>query len=272
MTHVWSPELGAEFESLLRVDADVWLLLDARTPGASALSARFARHHLFDQSLLSVSPYPQFQGGTFLNHIHFAVLDFFRSKPTYDRYWLVESDVRYSGDWNGFFSSVKAYDHDLITSHIRRHAQEPRWPWWHTLHHPSKDIAREKYVRSFNVLHSLSRAALEFLHASLAGGWRGHPEVAIPTLLSEGGFRLLDLGGRGDFTPPELRNRFYTSWATSSGYLSPFGTMRYRPARTACGPMPDKLYHPVKPRDLVETWPQRAKLAARWAKELASHR
>jgi hypothetical protein len=271
VTHVWSPELEAEFQTLLRLEADVWLLLDRRTPGAADLAAQHERHHLFDEIRLFELPFPRLPGHGLINHPHFSVLDFFRSHPVYDRYSVIEYDVRYSGDWSHFFRSVEFYGHDLITSHIRRYADEPRWPWWSTLQHPSKRIPRERYLRSFNVIYGVSRAALEFLQTSLIDGWQGYPEVSFPTLLSEGGFRLLDLGGHGDFTPPELRNRFYTSWATSSGYLSPFGTMRYRPARAVAGRLPDKLYHPVKPRHLLESWPQRVKLAALWARELGAH-
>lgn len=216
-------------------------------------------------------PYPRLPGHGLIDHPHFPLLDFFRSHPVYDRYWVIEYDVRYSGDWNHFFRSVESFGHDLITSHIRRHSDEPWWYWWNTLQHPSKRIPRERYLRSFNVIYGVSRAALEFLHDSLIDGWQGHPEVSFPTLLSEGGFRLLDLGGDGDFTLPEFRNRFYTSWATSGGYLSPFGTMRHRPARAVAGGMPDKLYHPVKPRHLLESWPQQVRQAALWAKDLGEH-
>jgi hypothetical protein len=271
LTHVWSPELEAEFQTLLRLEMDVWLLLDRRTPSAAGLAAKYDRHHLFDEAQLFQLPYPRLSGHGLINHQHFPVMDFFRSHPEYERYWVIEYDVRYTGDWNQFFRSVEGYDHDLITSHIRRYADEPRWPWWSTLQHPSKKIPREKYLRSFNVIYGLSRNALEFLQACQIDGWQGYPEVSFPTLLSEGGFRLLDLGGHGEFTPPELRNQFYTSWATSSGYLSPFGTMRYRPARATAGRLPDKLYHPVKPRHLLESWPQRARLRAHWLRELGTY-
>lgn len=271
LTHVWSPELESEFQSLLELDADVWLVLDRRTPGAAAIAARYPRCHMFDERQLFALPYPRLAGQGLINHPHFPLLDFFRAHAGYDRYWVIEYDVRYSGDWRHFFRSVDSYQFDLMTSHIRRYADEPRWPWWSTLEHPSTRIPRERYLRSFNVIYGVSRAALEFVHASLLAGWRGYPEVALPTLLSEGGFRLLDLGGHGEFTPAALRNQSYTSWATSSGYLSPFGTMRYRPARSTAGDLPDKLYHPVKPPALLESWPQRVKLGLLWVKELGAH-
>lgn len=268
---MWSTELEKEFQSLLELDADVWLVLDRRTPGADAIAARYPRHHLFDENQLLALPYPRLHGNGVIHHAHFVLLDFFQAHAGYHRYWVIEYDVRYSGSWRQFFRTVDSCDFDLITTHVRRYADEPRLHWWSTLEHPSKRIPREQFIRSFNVIYGMSRRALEFVRASLLDGWRGHPEVALPTLLSEGGFRVLDMGGSGEFTPEFLRNTMYTSWATSSGYLSPSGTLRFRPARLAAGDLPDRLYHPVKPSHLLESWQQRVKLTVLWVKELGEH-
>ena len=272
LTHVWSPELDTEFQRLLQLDADVWLLLDRQTPHAAAIAARYPRCHIFDEHQLFALPYPRLAGHGLINHPHFPLLDFFSAHDKYDRYWVIEYDVRYSGEWSHFFGSVDSYEFDMMTCHARRYALEPWWPWWKSLEHPSRTMTRDQLVRSFNPIYGVSRAALVFLHAALLDGWKGYPEVTVPTLLLAGGFRLLDLGGHGEFTPPALRNQSYTSSATTSGYLSPFGTMRYRPARSAVGNLPNKLYHPVKPRHLVEPWPQKVKRAAIWAKELMAQR
>lgn len=70
LTHVWSSELDAEFQSLLQLDADVWLVLDRRTPGAAAIAARYPRHHLFDESQLFALPYPRLAGHGLINYPH----------------------------------------------------------------------------------------------------------------------------------------------------------------------------------------------------------
>jgi uncharacterized protein DUF3405 len=269
---VWSSALEAEFQKLLELAADVWLLLDRRTPGAAEIVARYPQCHLFDEDQLFALPYPRLAGHGLINHPHFPLLDFFSAHPEYDRYWVIEYDVRYSGNWSDFFSSVDSYEFDLITSHVRRYADEPRWIWWPTFEHPSKRISRDRYLRSFNVIYGMSRAALEFVHASLLDGWRGYPEVVLPTLLAENGFRVVDLGGDGEFTPPTLRNQSYTSRATSNGYMSPLCTMRYRPSRPAPGELPDKLYHPVKPLHLLESAPQKLMRTGAWLRELCAHR
>jgi hypothetical protein len=269
---VWSPELETEFQRVIELNADAWLLLDRNTRGAAEIAARYPQCHLFDEKQLFALPYPRLAGHGLINHPHFPLLDFFSAHPDYERYWVIEYDVRYSGDWRDFFSSVDGYEFDLITSHIRRYADEPRWMWWPTFQHPTKRIPRERYLRSFNVIYGMSRAALDFVHISLIDGWSGYPEVVLPTLLAENGFRVVDLGGDGEFAPAELRNQSYTSRATSNGYMSPFGTMRYRPSRPAAGDLPNKLYHPVKPRHLLESWPQKIVRAAAWLTELCVDR
>jgi hypothetical protein len=203
-------------------------------------------------------------GHGLINHPHFPVLDFFLAHRDYDRYWVVEYDVRYTGDWKALFDSLEPLDHDFVTSHIRRYAQEPGWTWWNTLEHPSRTIAHHERLRSFNVVYRLSNRALEFIHDAQLDGWRGYFEVSLPTLLFHSGFKVLDLGGDGDFAPAERKNAVYTSRGFRSGRLSPFATMRYRPARAAPGPLPDKIYHPVKPAYMIEPLSMRTRLFARW--------
>jgi hypothetical protein len=275
LTHVWGPELEAEFESLLGSRGpgmpEVWLLLDGRAAEAATLAARYPRTHVFHEAALFARPYPRIPKGDVRIHCHFPVFDFFLAHPEYVHYWLVEYDVRYTGAWAEFLGSFDACDHDLITSHIRRFADEPKWNWWRSLHHPTRTIPSERYLRSFNVIYRLSRRALAYLHAAQLDGWRGHPEVEFPTLLHEGGFRLLDFGGDGPFVPPGRRNRAYTCRGTRSGKLSPFATVTFRPSRARVGWRRNKLYHPVKPGRLREPLTARWREILRYARDVSRH-
>jgi hypothetical protein len=272
LTHVWAPELAVEFEKLCSLKGPdvphVWLLLDSRTTGATSLAERYPRCHVFEEKRLFQLPYPRLEGHGLINHPHFPVFDFFLSHGNYENYWVIEYDVRYTGRWETLLSSFQSYDHDLVTSHIRRYAQEPSWFWWDTLHHPTKEIVRTRYVRSFNVIYRISNRALEFMHQAQSDGWRGYAEVSFPTLLLDGGFRLLDFGGKGEFTLPEYRNRFYTTHSSRSGNLGLFGTMRYRPSRARAGMRKNKIYHPVKPEAMIEPARERLKIMGRWALEM----
>jgi len=273
ITHVWSPDIEKAFEDLRAIEGtgttDVWLLLDARTPGAASLSARYPRVQVFSEQALFELPYPRIPGRGLMHHPHFPVLGFFLAHGEYDRYWAIEYDVRYTGPWRSLFDRFEGLDHDLITSHIRRFSDEPRWFWWDSLHHPAETIPRERRLRSFNVIYRLTRRALAFMHETQVRGWRGYSEVTLPTLLALNGFSLLDFGGDGPYTAPGLANRIYTSHNSRSGTLTSFGTVRYRPARTRPGSMPDRLYHPVKPPPMVEGPAARLGLLLRTAFERA---
>jgi len=272
LTHVWAPELQAEFDKFHNMpnpeSPEVWLLMDARTTGAEEIVQRYRRHHLFEERTLFTLPYPKLAGQGLINHPHFPILDFYLSHQDYDTYWVIEYDVRYTGPWESLFNTFRCFDHDLVTSHIRRFAQEPHWFWWDTLHHPTKSIAREDYLRSFNVVYRISNRALEFVHQAQLEGWQGYPEVSLPTLLFKGGFKLLDFGGKGEFALPEFGNRFYTSHGMRSGNLCLFGTMRYRPSRAMAGTKKNMLYHPVKPESMREPLQVKLRIIARWVLDL----
>ena len=198
---------------------------------------------LFSYKSLSALGYT-FIGKTLVpGHCHFPLLQFFSENPNYDYYWVIEYDVKFSGKWSHFFNYFRKIGKDFLTSNIRTYQERPNWPWWPSLRHPQKLIPYEKCLRSFNPIYRISKSSLTFLDECLKNGWKGHNEVLLPTLLYRDGFSLMDFGGKGKFTPPELKNKFYTS--SERGPLRE-GTLRYRPVFTEIGNEKNKLYHPVK--------------------------
>jgi hypothetical protein len=269
MTHAWDPEIEKEFERFLNLDyhgsPEVWLILDARTPGAENIARRFKHSHVIDESeLFSRLPYPRLERETLLDHVHFPVLDFYLTHPGFDYYWVVEFDVRYTGKWESFLRSFEADDHDLITSHIRHYREEPFFGWWCTLQHPTEIIEKEWYVRSFNVIYRISNRALALVHEKQKNGWRGFAEVLFPTLLENGGHTLLDFGGDGEYTPAGRKNTSYTSGSTNDGSLNPFCTMHWRPSMARAGMRRNKIYHPVKPQAMREPLKKRIQYCREW--------
>jgi Protein of unknown function (DUF3405). len=206
--------------------------------------------YLFSYESLSNLNYPMIGPSLVPGHAGFPLLQFFRDNPDFDYYWLIEYDVRFSGDWRFFFDSFKDTKQDFLTCHIRRHADEPDFPFWR-LDHPRKAIPLSERLRSFSPIYRLSNASLSFLHHSLSDGWCGHFEVLMPTLLHHNGFTITDIGGKGRFTPPGMDDDFYTeSESNSVGFLE-HGTMRYRPSFWRVGQEKNKLYHPIKPLSFV---------------------
>jgi hypothetical protein len=177
---------------------------------------------------------------------HFPLLDFAVKHPTYDYYWCVEDDVRFSGNWTYFFEAFSHVNADFISSHIRTVKEEPQWHWWHALANPYKFIPFEKRIRSFNPIYRISKTALTFIYHALQEHWCGHHEVLFPTLLKEKGFEIMDFGGKGQFVPPEFENKFYIANSPNSRGMLTDGTMRWRPSFGIVGEEKNKLYHPVK--------------------------
>jgi hypothetical protein len=177
---------------------------------------------------------------------HFPLLDFYKTNPGYDHYWLIEDDVRFSGLWHFLFSTFSEFcNYDLLASYIGNYSEEPNWFWWNSLSHNEYFIPLEERYKSFHPIYRLSNAALAHLFSMLDNKWVGHHEVLIPTLLYRYNYKLLDFGGEGKFVRNGFENKFYI--AHDRNTLPSVSTLRYRPTRYQEGNSPNKIYHPVKP-------------------------
>lgn len=164
---------------------------------------------------------------------HFPLLKFFKENQCYDYYWLVEDDVRFSGDWKDFFDSFASSTSDFLSSVIETKAENPTWYWWTSLETGNEVIAEEKLLKSFNPIYRLSSQALVCIDAHLRIGWMGHYEVLLPTLLYNKGFLLEDFGGEGTFVRPENNAKFYDDTSMRIAPVLPDDRKNY-------------LFHPVK--------------------------
>ena len=164
---------------------------------------------------------------------HFPLLKFFKENQCYDYYWLVEDDVRFSGDWKDFFDSFASSTSDFLSSVIETKAENPTWYWWTSLKTGNEVIAEEKLLKSFNPIYRLSSQALVCIDAHLRIGWMGHYEVLLPTLLYNKGFLLEDFGGEGTFARPENNAKFYDDTSMRIAPVLPDDRKNY-------------LFHPVK--------------------------
>ena len=161
---------------------------------------------------------------------HFPLLKFFKD---YDYYWLVEDDVRFSGEWKDFFGSFASCTSDFLSSVIETKAENPTWYWWTSLKTGNEVIAEEKLLKSFNPIYRLSSQALACIDAHLRIGWMGHYEVLLPTLLYNKGFLLEDFGGEGTFVRPGNNARFYDDTSMRIAPVLPDDRKNY-------------LFHPAK--------------------------
>lgn len=206
------------------------------------------KHYVFSYDTLAALDYIAISEEMIPGSNHFPVMQFFQERGEYDYYWVIEDDVRFSGDWAIFFEAFKDADQDFLSSHLRTYEEEKHWFWWRAWGHPDHPIPREQYIRSFNPIYRLSRQGLSFIQRCLSDGWYGHHEVLIPTLLHLNQYKIADFGGTGQFVPDQHENRFYTPCIERwDGYISGESTMRYRPCWEQVGDLSNKLYHPVKP-------------------------
>lgn len=164
---------------------------------------------------------------------HFPLLKFYKENQGYDYYWLVEDDVRFSGEWKDFFGSFASCTSDFLSSVIETKAENPTWCWWTCLKTGNEVIAEEKLLKSFNPIYRLSSQALVCIDAHLRIGWMGHYEVLLPTLLYNKGFLLEDFGGEGTFVRPENNAKFYDDTSMRIAPVLPDDRKNY-------------LFHPVK--------------------------
>lgn len=164
---------------------------------------------------------------------HFPLLKFYKENQGYDYYWLVEDDVRFSGEWKDFFGSFASCTSDFLSSVIETKAENPTWCWWTCLKTGNEVIAEEKLLKSFNPIFRLSSQALACIDAHLRIGWMGHYEVLLPTLLYNKGFLLEDFGGEGTFVRPENNAKFYDDTSMRIAPVLPDDRKSY-------------LFHPVK--------------------------
>jgi hypothetical protein len=97
--------------------------------------------HRFDFPVLK-REFPHALGNTVVpGNCHLALIDFVRHHDDFDHYWVIEYDVRFTGDWAVFFNAFAEDDADLLGCHIRRRHDEPCWNWWPTLVGPHNRAA-----------------------------------------------------------------------------------------------------------------------------------
>lgn len=161
----------------------------------------------------------------------------------YDRYWIVEDDVDYSGDIRELLQQVSMVQGDLLATHLTKCFES--WDYFSRFYTPSADIQLNDMWLCFLPFTVVREKALRAIHESYMEGWDGHPEMLWATVLLNRGFSVTDIGGRGSYVAPENIDRFYSGLVGDTSFQKhgSFGTktIRLRPGRT-----PNLLWHPVK--------------------------
>jgi len=179
----------------------------------------------------------------------FVVPRFFMDFPDYGHYWMIEYDVRYTGDWWTLFATLNDPDVAFYGIALQRRAENPIWTHWPSFYAGADMVAPENQIKSFTPLQRLSATGLGVIQAAYRRGWRGHYEAVWPSAIAHAGLRLEEIGAKGAFTPKSRRGKHYT-FTPHDPNGSP-GSFVYRPtfAEHQIKPSPPRLWHPVKPAD-----------------------
>jgi len=185
----------------------------------------------YSQSVLSDLPYFQKLGHVDwdlpVGHPDLPVMKFFRENPKYDFYWLIEYDVRYTGEWAALFDELRTSPADLLGTNILTYKELTNWGWWGAEHLPISFVPLEQRIKAFLPFARASRTLLQTINDKYEAGWSGHHEMAWATICAHSSLKLEDIGGHSQFTPASRVGRHYMSnpmhWA-----LFP-GTFVYRP-------------------------------------------
>lgn len=271
LTHTWHGHVRTRYLDLADAvppDHDLRLAFDATEaePDDVAAAERVAGESLYPFRFpeLSSPRYPRPWAGDndarlIPGNVGLLLLHLARTGRGYERYWLVEYDVAYSGDWGAFFGHFRSNESDLLGTTFQPHRVLPEFHWWDALESPDP-VPREELYRGFFPVMRITHRGLDALDRAYSDGWSGHHEVVLPTALPRYGAEIEDIGGEGPFVRPGNENRFYTNTPWRTG-LGP-GTFIYRPPRRWPGLRPGKLWHPVKPTqgrasqylDLLRDW------------------
>ena len=249
-SHVWSAVHTLRYERLRREIgdlADCHILFHA--PADAELRATIAAYP--EAQFFESEELQQRLGYRFLREqkivpgsAHFPILEFSR-RHAYDRYWLIESDVEFSGNWSELIKRTSNSDAHFITSHIRSHAETPSNMWWRSLSAPNDlptTASGDWRCMAFLPVARFSAQALRAVDQAHQLGWRGHAEALIPSVLRQAGLEMADLKQFGALYQPQAKDP-----VARTNYR---GSMRWRPLISlnefAKHWAPDTLYHPVK--------------------------
>ena len=185
----------------------------------------------------------QHPGTLWPRNLDLPVLGYWAEHPTLERLWLIEYDVRFTGDWAWFFNQFAASPADLLATGVYDQPFRPGWAHWDTLAGPT-EIPLASRTRATLSIYRASAAALSALDAGYRAGWSGHYEVSTPTLVKRAGLVIEDMGGDGAYVAAGNHRRFYTNEPGRPGLGQ--GTFVLHEANRLPADRPDMLWNPFK--------------------------
>lgn len=270
VTHRWSPSIAAHYERLKRQAGSVLdVLLVYQAPKGEAVTAEAKPDVVVTRDEIATAFPRRFAEHADAWAFHCADLIWITAAAKapasgYDKVWMLEYDVDFSGDWATFFRSAVDYDGDLLGTDLRPLGVTP--DWWNTGGYRQPTGLPEPLIGFFPLVRA-SRALIDAYRRDLdAEDWAGHFEMVLPSFAASKGFTVREIGGDTGHTPAERRGLHYTTprvvgKAAATFTFRPPRAFRYFAEAPQAFPGRDRLYHPIKP-DL----PLRGRIAFLWQK------
>jgi hypothetical protein len=101
-----------------------------------------------------------------------VMLAFWRMRPEYSAYWLLEYDVLMPQGYEPLAEICARTDADLIASRIRTYVDRPDWGHWRTLASPDGPVPEERRHGSYMPLSRFSAVLMRELDRAFRAGWR----------------------------------------------------------------------------------------------------
>ena len=251
LTHIFNPKTNSEIARISSELSDAYPFMVYYDASVQEVPAKpDLRFIPFDYRKISAL-FPFSMGPTVVpGNLQLVFTELLAQFPNALHFWIVEYDVRYSGNWKHFVKYFESNPGRFVGCNIRFHHEEQHWHWWESLKNnadPENKININSLVRAFLPISRYSRRALEIIRREcLEGGWAGHYEVLVPSLLHKEGLQIEEIGGDSHFTPPSRKYNFYSATRSNFGDLQGYSSMRWRPEVVFWGLRQNRLYHPVK--------------------------
>ena len=191
-THFFDRGAARLFERLRRqcpphFECVVLMHVPAGTPKPRRLAA--VPHHFVSTPEIRALDYPrktadrdwtgrswEFWGG---GHSDLVPMHFYNAYPHFARYWVIEYDVRFTGNWRTLFDAFEDSGSDFLSTSIRRRRDNPVWVNWESVQGPAPESEIERHrVAVFPPIFRANQAAMARMDAAYRAGWGGHLEAA----------------------------------------------------------------------------------------------
>jgi hypothetical protein len=224
LTHVWGNQLDELYNDLSSCKHTI-ILADKNSKHIHKYPKNNSNLIFFDGNDKSYNQFHHISN----NHLFFNIFNpLFQIMDTlrgYDRFWIVESDVRYNGDWNDFFNRMDNENCDLMLSWYNSYKNAPYYFWWpnnahnYEIQNYSNNIAnksllntpKETWRKGLFCISRISLPLMEVLYKEMPN-YNEYFECLVPTIANNYGYTIKNLNKRN------ILSYEYT-WTPKNGYV-----------------------------------------------------